>query len=187
MAGYYICVGVADFVVLGRVPDPSFGGSGSSSSISAPIESTLKSGWTKVCFNTNTTNDRDQPLAKRHASGIPTIESHQPSFTVPNTNVSFTVSLNTAHDGHDIAEFPVLSMADCLALCAQLHLYPLQDEGKCHAAAMIYGNSQTAGKCHLKGREGRLVKSTGADSAVIAPEAARRQGIARSDSETNAV
>ena len=71
-----------------------------------------------------------------------------------------------------MAHFPVTTMQDCLALCAQLHLYPSSIAGPCVSVTWVYDNGGDAqgegiSYCILKNGTGSSVRNQGMESAIL--------------------
>jgi hypothetical protein len=92
------------------------------------------------------------------------------NYTVPGTDLKFTRSCGTDQVGVDMGTFPVLSMFDCIALCAQLNLYPSSAEGRCTGVTWVYGDG-AQGKgisfCYPKTSLREVQKRAGTESAVL--------------------
>ena len=72
--------------------------------------------------------------------------------------------------GNDMARFPAMSMRDCLALCAQLNLYPSSIAGKCKGVSWVYGDGpQGTGVafCYPKNVTQTSSRRSGTESAVL--------------------
>lgn len=139
-----VVVGVAVFEthkgnnIVTAAPEPSPSAPTSCNSVTTatgPSPTTSTSG--NVCLATKKTSTSA-------ALGAPLVEcplsSTDASYTVPGTNLTFVRSCSTDYVGNDMAQFPATTMADCLAVCAQLHLYPSSALGACAGAVWVYGD-----------------------------------------------
>lgn len=123
----------------------------------------------KVCFSTTT------PLAPGSDPGLPPgiecpISAGQVDYTVPGTGLKFQKMCGTDFGGSDMGRFPVRSMDDCLALCAQLNLFPASVAGKCVGATWVYGDGpQGTGVnfCFPKNDTSAATRRAGTESAVL--------------------
>ena len=123
LAGYYICVGVQNpYSTPNAIPsEPDTAALGNS-----------------ICFDGNQIPDAGPDLGVARPDCPLPVENRL--HTVPGTNLTFLRSCDTEISGDDIGWFPVLTMQDCLALCARLNLFPSSVQGKCVAATWVYGD-----------------------------------------------
>ncbi|KAK4446418.1 hypothetical protein QBC34DRAFT_150232 [Podospora aff. communis PSN243] len=94
-----------------------------------------------ICFNTRT------QLAASSGGGTPNpgttipscpLDPNKTEYTVPGTNLRFRRDCNSNYVGDDIANFPTRTMEDCIALCAQLNLFPSSFFGPCKSVAWSF-------------------------------------------------
>ncbi|KAL8341646.1 hypothetical protein RB601_005456 [Gaeumannomyces tritici] len=144
-----------------------------SSTTSAPVQPTAlsqpDSNSPKVCFSTTT------PLAPGADPAIPPgiecpVPAGRANYTVPGTGLTFQKLCGTDFGGNDMGRFPVRGMDDCLALCAQLNLFPASEAGRCVGATWVYGDGpQGAGVsfCFPKNDTSRASQRAGTESARL--------------------
>ncbi|KLU90267.1 hypothetical protein MAPG_09231 [Magnaporthiopsis poae ATCC 64411] len=58
--------------------------------------------------------------------------------TVPGTSLAFERVCGVDTTAGDMGRFPATSMADCLAVCAQLNLYPSSAMGRCLGISWVF-------------------------------------------------
>ena len=124
-----------------------------------------------ICFATNTTSSTTfiPPQAECPLSG-------NRYYTVPHSNLTFERQCDTDYPGSDMASFPSSSMADCLAVCAQLNLYPSSSLGPCKGVTWVFGNAQDSPQgqnvsfCYPKYQLPATAQRAGAESAWILGE-----------------
>jgi hypothetical protein len=76
----------------------------------------------------------------------------------------------TDYPDGDMARFPVLSMLDCIHLCAQLNLYPASADGRCLGVTWVYGDGpQGTGLsyCYPKSSIQKVQARAGTESAML--------------------
>lgn len=103
---------------------------------------TTSSSNPKICFDNNT------PSTSRSMFGVARADcprNDDLNYTVPNTNLTFTRSCKMDLTDNDLGRLPVLTMADCLAICAQMNLYPSSGQGPCLGATWVFGDTQGMG------------------------------------------
>ncbi|KAH8886495.1 hypothetical protein GQ53DRAFT_344990 [Thozetella sp. PMI_491] len=88
-----------------------------------------------ICFATNSS---DASGFIRPGSECP-LSNDQRLYTVPNTNLTFRRECNIDYPSNDLGKYPTSSMADCLAFCAQLNIYPTSILGPCKGVVWVTG------------------------------------------------
>lgn len=122
----------------------------------------------KVCFAT------DKSITTAVALGKVITECPLPSgnanYTVPGTNLKFKRECETDYPNEDMGRFPVISMADCIHLCAQLNLYPASAMGPCMGVTWLYADG-AQGKgisfCYPKSAMGKPNERAATESAIL--------------------
>ncbi|EAQ82954.1 hypothetical protein CHGG_10772 [Chaetomium globosum CBS 148.51] len=122
----------------------------------------------KICFAT------DQSITTAVAVGAVIQEcplpSGQANYTVPGTKLTFRRECETDYPSGDLGMFPVISMADCIALCAQLNLYPASALGPCTGVSWVTADGpQGTGLsfCYPKSGMGKATTRAKTESAVL--------------------
>jgi hypothetical protein len=122
----------------------------------------------KICFAT------DQSITTAVAVGAVIQEcplpSGQANYTVPGTKLTFRRECETDYSSGDLGKFPVISMADCIALCAQLNLYPASALGPCTGVSWVTADGpQGTGLsfCYPKSVMGEPTTRAKTESAVL--------------------
>lgn len=122
----------------------------------------------KICFAT------DQSITTAVAVGAVIQEcplpSGQANYTVPGTKLTFRRECETDYASGDLGKFPVISMADCIALCAQLNLYPASALGPCTGVSWVTADGpQGTGLsfCYPKSEMGKATTRAKTESAVL--------------------
>jgi hypothetical protein len=92
----------------------------------------------KICFAT------DKSITTAVALGEVSSECPLPggaaNYTVPGTKLTFKRTCETDYPNGDMGRFPVITMLDCIHLCAQLYLYPASAEGRCAGVSWVYAD-----------------------------------------------
>ncbi len=161
LSGYYVCISIlpasAPDVPQQLLPPPA----------QAPPPSAFSSG---ICFDTNQAPSGPDTAALGTPRPDCPLSVENRLYTVPGTNLTFLRSCETENAGEDLGYFPVLTMKDCLALCAQLNLYPSSAEGQCVGVTWAYGDGpQGTGVnfCFPKTAIIATAKRTGTESAEL--------------------
>lgn len=122
----------------------------------------------KICFAT------DKSATNAVALGEVITECPLPNgaanYTVPGTNLKFRRMCETDYPSGDMGKFPVLSMPDCIHLCAQLNLYPASAEGRCLGVSWVYADGpQGTGIsfCYPKSSVAKSQARVATESAVL--------------------
>jgi len=125
----------------------------------------------KICFAT------DKSITNAVALGEVITECPLPSgaanYTVPGTKLKFRRMCETDYPSGDMGKFPVISMLDCIHLCAQLNLYPASAEGRCLGVSWVYADGpQGTGLsfCYPKSSMARSQARVATESAVLIVE-----------------
>ncbi|KAH9427890.1 hypothetical protein MCOR27_002325 [Pyricularia oryzae] len=95
-----------------------------------------------ICFDTTT------PPAARSQYGVTRADCPRDGdkrYTVPGTNMTFTRTCGIDFKDNDLGWLPTPTMEDCLALCAQLNLYPSSGRGSCLGVTWVFGGTQGEG------------------------------------------
>ncbi|KAK4120951.1 hypothetical protein N657DRAFT_623915 [Parathielavia appendiculata] len=150
---------------------------GSSPSITGSVASTSTSATAaaaptgKVCFAT------DKSITSAVALGDVISECPLPdgkaNYTVPGTGLTFERVCETDYPSDDLAWFPVISMLDCIHLCAQLNLYPASARGRCVGVSWVYADGpQGTGLsfCYPKSATNRSQTRAATESARLIVE-----------------
>ncbi|KAK4185900.1 hypothetical protein QBC35DRAFT_289828 [Podospora australis] len=125
---------------------------------------------TAVCLNANAPPDAGKTIIG--GCPYPSSESTK-EYIVPGTNQRFTRQCDVDFERNDMGEFPVASMADCIALCVYLNSHPKSIDGSCKGVAWIYapsGPGQTlppVGWCYPKSSTRIVVKNKGVETAIL--------------------
>ncbi|KAK3902162.1 hypothetical protein C8A05DRAFT_15736 [Staphylotrichum tortipilum] len=92
----------------------------------------------KICFAT------DKSITNAVALGEARSECPLPddaaNYTVPGTKLRFKRACETDYPSGDMGRFPVITMLDCIHLCAQLYLYPASAEARCIGVSWVYAD-----------------------------------------------
>ncbi|TLS31546.1 hypothetical protein PpBr36_02579 [Pyricularia pennisetigena] len=121
----------------------------------------------KICFDTTT------PPAARSQYGTTRADcprSGDKRYTVPGTNLTFTRTCGVDYKDNDLGRFPTATMEDCLALCAQLNIYPSSGQGLCEGVTWMFGGTQGEGSsyCYPKYKvDAKGPDRTDVESAVL--------------------
>jgi hypothetical protein len=125
----------------------------------------------KICFAT------DKSITNAVAMGDVIAECPLPdnnaNYTVPGTTLTFRRACETDYPSGDMGEFPVISMADCIHLCAQLNLYPASARGRCLGVSWVYADGpQGTGLsfCYPKSAMKEAQSRVATESAVLITE-----------------
>ena len=148
--GYYLCVGAA-----ATETSPSWNASPHPS-----CDNDI------VCFDTHAPSPQGAGNARPECP----LTGDSRFYTVPGANLTFVRSCDTELVGDDLAQFPTLSMQDCLALCAQLSIYSSSSAGPCEGVTWVYGDGlQGTGInfCYLKTKIMYRGKRGGTESAEL--------------------
>ncbi|TLD19754.1 hypothetical protein PspLS_09722 [Pyricularia sp. CBS 133598] len=98
-----------------------------------------------VCFDTTT------PPASRSQYGATRADCPRDGdkrYTVPGTNMTFTRTCGVDFKDNDLGRLPTSTIEDCLALCAQLNLYPSSGQGSCQGVTWMFGGTQGEGSSY---------------------------------------
>ncbi|KAK4097582.1 hypothetical protein N658DRAFT_500287 [Parathielavia hyrcaniae] len=142
-------------------------GSATSTSTAAAATGSTDNG--KICFDT------DRSITSAVALGdvipeCPLPEGSDVNYTVPGTNLTFARVCETDYPSQDMAQFPVLTMLDCIHLCAQLNLYPASARGRCMGVSWVYADGpQGTGLsfCYPKSAMNESNRRAATESAVL--------------------
>ncbi|EJT69840.1 hypothetical protein GGTG_12723 [Gaeumannomyces tritici R3-111a-1] len=106
----------------------------------------------RICFDTNTA-PRAESQFGAPAVDCPRRDNATARYTVPGTSLTFERVCGVDTTAGDIGSFPTTSMPDCLALCAQLNLYPSSTMGRCLGVSWVFGSGlqgQGSSYCYPK-------------------------------------
>ena len=90
-----------------------------------------------VCFHVSESTILNQSLAYGTAisaclqAASPSTNYTLPNYTVPGTNITFSRRCNGFAKSFEMGRWPVRCMEDCMALYAQMNLFPSSYRGKC--------------------------------------------------------
>ncbi|KAH6846959.1 hypothetical protein B0I37DRAFT_134650 [Chaetomium sp. MPI-CAGE-AT-0009] len=150
----------------GACPSPN--PSATSTSTSTALLPTCTPEPNKICFAT------DQSITTAVAVGAVIKEcplpAGQANYTVPGTKLTFRRECETDYPSGDLGRFPVISMADCIHLCAQLNLYPASALGPCMGVSWVTADGpQGLGLsfCYPKSAMGEANPRAATESAVL--------------------
>ncbi|KAK4149051.1 hypothetical protein C8A00DRAFT_38367 [Chaetomidium leptoderma] len=150
---------------------PSSSATPSGTSASASAAPTCSPEADKICFAT----DKSITTAVALGEVIPEcpLPDGNSNYTVPGTKLTFKRECETDYPNADMGTFPVLTMADCIHLCAQLNLYPASALGRCVGASWVYADGPQ-GKgisfCYPKSEMKTAKKRAATESAVLIVE-----------------
>jgi len=115
---------------------PTINPTNDSTTLSAPLPHVDSA---NVCFKTHT-QLASSGAALNPGTTIPScpLDTSKTEYTVPGTALKFRRDCNANYVGDDIANFPTRTMEDCIALCAQLNLFPASVFGLCKSVAWDY-------------------------------------------------
>lgn len=128
------------------------GGSSTSPNGTAPTYPTTGGNNPRICFDTNTA-PRSESQFGTPVVDCPRRDNATTRYTVPGTSLTFERICGVDMTASDMSSFPTTSMADCLALCAQLNLYPSSTMGRCLGVSWVFGNGlqgQGSSYCYPK-------------------------------------
>lgn len=95
------------------------------------------------------------------------------NYTVSGTNLKFKRVCETDYPNDDMGQFPVISMADCIHLCAQLNLYPASAKGRCMGVSWVYADGpqgEGISFCYPKSAMGKPQERAATESAILVEE-----------------
>ncbi|KAK5653061.1 hypothetical protein OQA88_9347 [Cercophora sp. LCS_1] len=128
-----------------------------------------------ICFHTSEPPPSGQDPT-RPFSECP-LSSGNSIYTAPGTNLQFRRECDTDYDvsagGADMGRFPARTMQDCIAICAQLNLYPSSGRGRCRGVTWVWdaarwGQQGTADAfCFPKNSSVGAETKFGAESAAL--------------------
>ena len=152
LRGYYLCVG------------PARGGNASPAASSSCEGSSANA----VCFDARP--DAAAAAAAGEARPECPLSGEGRLYTVAGANLTFLRSCDTELLGEDLAQFPTLTMVDCLALCAQLHAGHASALGRCEGVTWVYGDGpqgEGVSFCYLKTRLAASRRRGGTESGEL--------------------
>jgi hypothetical protein len=132
---------------------------------------TGSAGAGKICFATD--KSITTAVALGEVISECALSDDKANYTVPGTNLTFRRVCETDYPSDDMGQFPVISMLDCIHLCAQLNLYPASAMGRCFGVSWVYADGpQGTGIsfCYPKSSMKQAQKRVATESAILIVE-----------------
>lgn len=93
----------------------------------------------RTCFDSNTP-PRAGAQFGTPAVDCPRRDNATARYTVPGTSLTFERVCGVDLTASDMGRYPTTSVPDCLAICAQLNLYPSSTMDRCLGVSWVFGS-----------------------------------------------